>query len=234
MKLNQKLVLFDVDGTLINRTKKSDFSLYGIALKKHFKIKNTKQLYCEGTTDPENLTMYLKANKIKNPKKHKNFKKAVSDLGNIEKEAQVTGKIKTKKIKNVEKLIKTLIKEKEITIGLLTGNTVNKAKVKLEKVELWHYFKVGAFSDNVFERSKLVNIAINDAEKKLNEKFNKKNVWLIGDTVKDIQCAKKAKVKIIAMATGPENVKQLKKENPDYIFQDFSDVQKIIEIIKTN
>ena len=57
---------------------------------------------------------------------------------------------------------------------------------------------------------------------------------MIGDTVRDIECAKKGGVKIIAVATGIESIKQLKKENPNYLFKNFSNenINKILNIIK--
>ena len=44
--------------------------------------------------------------------------------------------------------------------------------------------------------------------------------------------AKEAGVKIIAVATGKYSLDELKKESPDYLFENFGDVCKIIEVIQ--
>lgn len=222
-----KLVLFDIDGILVRSgqtkyLKKVGLRHYGIDLSK-FKV------YNEGKTDRQWLIETLKNAGFKNPEKDKRFNKALDSFGSVVEE-YLKGK-KIKKVPFVEGFIKAVIKEKHVT-GLLTGNTFGKAKVKLEKANLWHYFKIGAFGHETSVRSKLVPIALNDTEEKTGIKFEKKNVFLVGDTVRDIQCAKQAGVKSIAVASGKESIEQLRKEKPDFIFKNFSNTKAILNCLK--
>ncbi len=61
--------------------------------------------------------------------------------------------------------------------------------------------------------------------------LKKSDVFVVGDTPLDVQCGKEARVKSIAMATGHYTLFELKKHNPDFAFQDFSETDKIVQAI---
>lgn len=229
--MKEKLVLFDVDGILIPHDA-INYDYWHEDLKKNFGLEVTiNDIYTDGKTDKEILKQLLEFKGIKIPASEKRFIKALNDVGLIAR--RVIGKKKIKKIPNVENLIKLLIKE-DYTVGLLTGNTAEKTKAKLESCDLWKYFKIAAFGDASENRSDLVKIAMDDAKEKTGIEFKKENVFVIGDTVRDIWCAKKAGVKSISVATGLESFEMLKKENPDFIFKNFDENEMIVEAIKSN
>jgi phosphoglycolate phosphatase-like HAD superfamily hydrolase len=224
-----RLVLFDVDGTLISSSSIT-FDYWKALVKKHFNLDTDRNdIYSEGKTDREILFEHLKDKGIKDPEKDSRFLSALNDIGNIV--AKSIEGIKIQKIENVEVLLNELQKNESIINGLLTGNTYEKARAKLKNSGLWNYFKVGAFGEVTRVRSELVKTAIDDTFEKTGYKINKEDVYLIGDTTRDIKCAKEANVKIISVATGKESLEHLEKENPDYLFNDFSDIEKIISVI---
>lgn len=224
-----KLVLFDVDGILV-RTGSVKFDYWKAISKKHFGFDvDRHDIYTEGKTDREILFEHIQKNGIADPEKDKRFEVAIGDIGNIVSQA-IKGK-KIEQIPNVENLVKKLISE-GFAVGLLTGNTQEKAKAKLESAGLWKYFKVCAFGDATRKRSELVSITLRDAKQKLGIEFKKEDVYLIGDTVRDIICAKEAGVKSIAVASGAESLDMLEKEKQDYLFKDFKDIDAIVRVIK--
>lgn len=226
-----KLILFDVDGILV-KTGTIKFDYWKAAIKKHFDIDtDRKSVYTEGKTDREILDELLKQKGIKEPENDKRFFEALNDIGSITALAIKNENLELEKIQNVEELIKKLIRERQ-AIGLLTGNTPGKAKAKLESAGLWKYFKIGAFGDATRKRSELVPIALKDAKQKTGIEFKKDDTYIIGDTIRDVRCAKEAEVKSIAVATGNESIEQLKKEKPDNLFCDFSSIDKIMAVIK--
>jgi phosphoglycolate phosphatase-like HAD superfamily hydrolase len=225
--MKEKLILFDVDGILIVPYAVS-YDYWHETVKKNFGLDiSQNDVYMEGKTDKEILKDLLELKGIKNPFSDKRFVNALDDVGLIARKAIVSKKID--KVPNVEEFIKRLTKEGYF-IGLLTGNTLEKAK--LQRCDLWKYFEFGAYGDVTVKRSELVSIAIDEAKKKTGIEFSKENVFVIGDTVRDIRCAKEGGVKSIAVATGLESFEMLKKENPDFLFKDFTDIEKIIEVIK--
>ncbi|MFA5925541.1 MAG: HAD hydrolase-like protein [Parcubacteria group bacterium] len=223
-----RLMLFDVDGILV-QSGSVKFDYWNAAVKNNFNLEvDKKSIYTHGKTDREILFELIQLAGIKDPEKDKKFPKALNDLGRFFFEAIKNEKIKT--IPGVEKFIQLLMKE-DAAIGLLTGNTRERAKAKLVNCGLWKYFEIGAFGDATKIRSELVPIALKEARDKLGIGFDRKDVYLVGDTVRDIQCAKEAGVNIVAVATGKETVKQLQQEKPGYLFKDFRDSAKIINSI---
>lgn len=226
----KKLVLFDVDGILIAQSKSNVPSISKILIERHFGIIiDPKLSHVDGMTDRNVLITRLKSAGIKNPESHPKFESGMKEFAVVTKE--LVKEYGIENIFGVEDFIKKLLKEK-ITIGLLTGNTKERAKIKLSAVNLWHYFKFGAFGGSTKIRSELVGIALKEAKEKTGISFSNKNVFLVGDTVRDIQCAKSAGVKCIAVATGKQLIKELKKEKPDHLFKDFKDVEAIMYVIK--
>jgi len=224
----KKLVLFDVDGILI---KSVSLGIISDLIKKNFGLTLSKSVkyYTEGKTYRKILSDRLKEVGIAEPEKDERFERAMKDTS-IWKRKLEEG-IKLEKISNVEDLIKLLIKREHI-IGLLTGNPKEIAKVKLDSVGLWKYFKVGAFGSESKVRADLIPLALKHVKEKFKIDFSKKDVFLIGDTLEDINCAKIGGVRIIAVATGKEPFEQLILEKPNFIFRDFSDVQVILDVIE--
>lgn len=128
-------------------------------------------------------------------------------------------------------ILKELQKNKEIIIGLVTGNLKEIAYTKLRHFNIEEYFILGGFGDISTIRADLVKYAIKKAEE-LHGKIKKSNVIIVGDTIHDIRCAKESCVKCLAVATGTYSYGQLNEKNPDYIFEDLKDSKKIIEVIK--
>lgn len=102
----------------------------------------------------------------------------------------------------------------------MTGNLAASAKMKLQHFDLWSgYFDSGPlFSGDECEQRDQMACA---AAVVLSEYFGLQqfDVWVIGDTPMDIQCAR-------AM-----NARVLQQVNPDYLVDDLSDVKRIAEIL---
>jgi phosphoglycolate phosphatase len=222
------LLLFDIDGILVE-AHSIKFDYWKATAKKHFGIDVSRSdVYSEGKTDREVIFELVRLGGIRNPEKDKRFNDAVNDIGNIV--AKAIKDEKMEKVPDVERFIKILL-AKNVVIGLLTGNTSEKARVKLLNCGLWDYFRIGAFGDKTRIRSELVGIALKEARDKLGMRFGKDDVYIVGDTIRDIKCAREAGVKVIAIATGKESMEMLRKEKPDYLFRDFSRPEKMVSEI---
>ncbi len=118
-------------------------------------------------------------------------------------------------------------------IGLLTGNLIETAFLKLKIANLSEFFPygVGGFGDKSRDRSKLFPIAMQKLKEyyKVNE-FEK--VFVIGDSHRDIICAKKNNAISLIVATGKEKKEELAKYMPDYLFDNFNNVEMIEAILK--
>lgn len=219
-----KLVLFDVDGTILLGVGEHIKAFKEAFLKVYNLDCDIKDIY--GPTDLQILFDVLKKYKIKNTKAK--TKKFISYATSSFRNRDIS---KTKLLPGVVILIKALKKEKNIQIGLVTGSIEDIAYIKLKLFNIDKYFKKGGFGGELNNRSDIINHAIKKFEKDLG-KLDKKNIFIIGDAVHDIQGAKQAGVKSIAVATGKFSYEQLNEMNPDYIFKDLSDTKKVIKVIK--
>ena len=107
--------------------------------------------------------------------------------------------------------------------ALLTSNLRLGAETKLKSVGLNQFFQVGGFGDDYGEKWDAAVKGIKEAEDYYGVTFFKENIYIIGDSVYDIECAKKIEAISIGVATGFAEYDLLKKKEPDYLYQDLSD-----------
>ena len=117
-------------------------------------------------------------------------------------------------------------------VGLLTGNVVEGARLKLRSAGIdFDRFRVGAFGSDHPDRRELPAIAIERAEASLGRRFGGKEVVIIGDTPFDISCGEHLGVRTIAVATGNYLAEDLATCGPDFLFADLSDTDAVWEAI---
>lgn len=119
--------------------------------------------------------------------------------------------------------------------ALLTGNLSVAAEMKLRSVGLWHFFETApnAFGEISHKRK---DLAI-EAGKLFNERydfeFSPGQFIVIGDTPNDVACAKHFGAKCVAVLTGRNQTREnLSKEKPEIIIEDLSDTTELLEIFE--
>ena len=70
------------------------------------------------------------------------------------------------------------------------------------------------------------------ARSQLQETFNADRVWVIGDTVNDITCARSVGAKVIVVETGGGTRDELELAAPDVIFRDLSSVNDFLAVVE--
>ncbi|MFN2509000.1 MAG: HAD family hydrolase [Chthoniobacterales bacterium] len=113
-------------------------------------------------------------------------------------------------------------------LGLLTGNLKRGAKLKLQRYGLWDYFELGAFADDDADRNQLGAFARARAKEKHTHMFEGPQIDVIGDTGHDIACGKAFGARTIAVATGSWTRQRLAQHEPDFLFDDLSQVEDVI------
>jgi phosphoglycolate phosphatase-like HAD superfamily hydrolase len=106
------------------------------------------------------------------------------------------------------------------------------AEIKLEYFDLWQYFEFGAFGDDEVDRNKLVPHALRRAEEKFGVRPQQDRMYVIGDTPRDIYCARPHGAITVAVATGEYSIEELRSEGPDFLFKDFSEMEKVLRIFQ--
>ena len=113
-------------------------------------------------------------------------------------------------------------------IVLLTGNVRRGAEIKLTAHGIWDRFSFGAFGDDDSDRNQLGPIAKRRAEAALNTEFPAHDIFVIGDTPKDIACARAFGAVAVAVATGRYSLANLSEHEPDHLCRDLADTKDLL------
>ena len=131
----------------------------------------------------------------------------------------------------VDELVRALAADARVTLGLLTGNVAEGARIKLLPTGLWPLFEVAAYGSDSGSRPDLPAIAVARAEELTGRRFTGKEVAVLGDTPADVECGAGIGVKAIAVATGRHSLDELAAHHPDFLFADFGDWRAAYEAI---
>ena len=131
----------------------------------------------------------------------------------------------------IVELLEKLRARPEVALALLTGNLVRGARLKLEHYGVWDYFEFGAFADDHHDRNQLGQFAKARALEKHGVEFAPESIYVLGDTPHDIACGRAIGAKTVAIATGGCTREELQAHQPDFLFDDLSDVDKVLKAL---
>jgi len=131
----------------------------------------------------------------------------------------------------IRPLLDTLAARSDVFLALLTGNFERSARIKLAHFDLWRYFRCGAFGDDAADRNALVPFALQRAEACGLEAIPHESIFVIGDTPHDVACARAVGAIPIAVATGTFTVDQLRASGATIVFDDLSDTDAVLRVI---
>lgn len=136
----------------------------------------------------------------------------------------------------VRPLLMQLQNRPDVVCCLLTGNARRAAHIKLETFELSQWFcsdgceLVGGFGDATACRNEVAKMAVDSARRCLPD-FDLARAWVIGDTVRDIDCARSIGCKVLAVETGGSSMQQLIEGEPECAVNDLSRIDHVLEIL---
>ncbi len=130
----------------------------------------------------------------------------------------------------VPELLEALSRIPYLVLGLATGNLEQGAYIKLQRAGLRSYFSFGGFGSDSENRTELVLAAIRRAKDHLKGEIPLDSIYVIGDTPRDILHGKEAGARTVAVATGGSDMEELGRYDPDYLFEDFSSTNSVVQI----
>jgi len=222
-----KLLLWDIDGTLLNSHGAGERALIAAMKERHGLDVSLDNVDYRGRTDRYISQVILSMHQKPDEEDAIQLYTAAY-LRHLEKELPARpGHM----FPGVAEILKTTDSHVDYVNALLTGNLKAGARLKLQQHGLWQYFQFGAFADDSATRPELGPIALQRALDTLKHSFDLEKVFIIGDTEHDIEVGKKIGAKTIAVATGNFSLNYLSQFKPDYLFQDFSDTQAFYRAI---
>jgi phosphoglycolate phosphatase len=114
--------------------------------------------------------------------------------------------------------------------SLLTGNYEPAARLKISAAGLDRRlnFELGAFGSDNRDRLCLVPVALEKARRLLDPKMTAADVVVIGDSPRDIACARAGGARAVAVATGPHPASELATFQPDALLERLGDTDETI------
>ncbi len=131
----------------------------------------------------------------------------------------------------VTPLLDALQTRDDVHLGLLTGNFREGAQIKLERFDLWRYFRCGAFGDDSPDRNALVPVALERAAACGITNVVSANVFVIGDTPNNVACAQVVGAIPIGVATGNYTSEQLKACGAEIVFETLADTERVLTVL---
>jgi phosphoglycolate phosphatase-like HAD superfamily hydrolase len=108
-------------------------------------------------------------------------------------------------------------------LGLVTGNTSMTAPIKLQAAGFDpEVFVVGSFGSESDDRNELPRIALDRAIALSGQTIMPQDVIIVGDTVKDVDCARALGAVVATVFTGFESRENLINARPDYLLDDLT------------
>jgi phosphoglycolate phosphatase len=131
----------------------------------------------------------------------------------------------------IPELLSALQTRPNVFLGLLTGNWQTSGYIKIGYFGLDRYFSFGAFSDDSEVRPDLLPYAVTRFEQKFTARPTAREIFIIGDTPSDIQCAKPHGVVSVAVAAAHHKEKDLAPFAPDFLLPDLTDLERALQIL---
>ena len=216
-----RAALFDIDGTLI-RTGGAGQRAFGAAFKSEFGLADAcSDTDFAGRTDRGLAADILAANQLE--PSAANIQRVFESY--LRWLAEFLPADQHNPLPGVQVLIDGLrAQPKPPIIALLTGNHSRGAELKLTHFGLWHEFAWGAFGETYEARDDLARHAYQLARDDLDNDLNPAEILIIGDTERDIQCARVIGARVLAVATGSESAEDLAKHQPDFLVNSLREI----------
>jgi len=130
---------------------------------------------------------------------------------------------------NVREVLETLRDRDDVVSYLLTGNTRGGATAKLTHYGLLDFFPEGAFAEDTRARATIAQRALTLARRA--GPISEQDMFVIGDTPHDVECANAIGVRTIAVATGGYSVEELREHHPWRVFEQLPPVDEFLQLV---
>ncbi len=235
---NVRILLWDIDGTLLQSTRAGAFKEYfAPALEEFYGSSGTlAAMSVSGMTDSQIAYEALKNEGFSTKEifsKIEDFAKTIGEkMSRYLSEQNETYRL----LPGARGILEAASKNPRFVNALLTGNFGVAAEIKLKYFDLWKYFadKPNTFGEISHDRRELAKTAAKNINKFLQIELHNEQFVVIGDTPNDIACARALGAKMVSVATGRNHPSsQLAEYKPDVLLENLSDTKKVLQILET-
>lgn len=226
-----KLVLFDIDGTLL-RSDGAGRRAVNRALREVFGSTGPSDYWFDGKTDPQIVRDLMRLEGHDDERIDADMRRLLERYVEcLHEELEAPGS-RAAPLPGVPELLDELECRGDVILGLLTGNIEPGARAKLRAVGLDPArFRVGAFGSDHEHRPELPAIAQRRTREALGVHVEGPAMIVIGDTPADVNCGKALGARAIGVATGRYSVDELLSHAPVAVFEDLASTTDVIRAI---
>jgi phosphoglycolate phosphatase len=224
-----KLVIFDLDQTLVNLISVHDAAV-GELFKTYFGVDaSLYEIDFAGKSLTEN---FIELARLKGIADSEFVDKSKSILESYEQifQSKIPSSASDYILPGVIPLLERLSKTSNFVV-LYTGDSPGVTHRVLQVTGLDKYFKFSVHGTEASSRVEMAKMAIRKAEHSIGDRFEGKDVVIIGDSVRDVECGKQLNALTIAVATGFHSEEELMSREPDYLFKNLEDYERLLHII---
>lgn len=220
------ICLFDIDGTILNSGGAGQHAMEQALLEVFGVTGPYQDIKAAGRTDKAITSDLFAHHKLDNgAETHQKFMEAYLRI--------LPNSLETQDGRVLPGIVEILneLSSREIPLGLLTGNFEVAAYQKLNHFKLRHHFAFGGYGDHHHDRDDVARVAYKASVAHLKREVAPETVWVLGDTPDDVKCGRAIGAKVIAVATGMFSADVLEECQPDHLFEDFGDLDKVLSTL---
>jgi phosphoglycolate phosphatase len=216
---HSKLVLFDIDGTLVRRAGPHHRQALVDAVRQVTGLETTTEgIPVHGMLDPDILARMMQAGGLDDGAIRGAMAAVIEAAQDLYQES--VPDLRDKLCPGVAPLLDRL-QGQGIVLALVTGNLTRIGWRKLERAGLNQYFRFGAFGEMAATRGGLVRLAIEQARRQ-GWIRDAANISFVGDAPQDVMAAKENGIRSIAVRTGITPPEELEACLPDVLLDDLT------------
>lgn len=226
-------MLWDVDGTLIDAggatSESFDLAVRDV-LGRH---PGPHGVAMSGKTDPSIAMEILAFAGVEGGEASERLPSVLARLEAEVEAAAPSFRVKGRVLPGAEAVLSRLHGEATVVQSVLTGNTEANARVKVGVFGLdrWLELDAGAFGSDRPSRDDLVPVALDRVERRMGLRLSATDVWVVGDTPRDLACARAGGAGCVLVATGQFSAAELRESGAEHVLEDLSATDRVCAIL---
>jgi phosphoglycolate phosphatase-like HAD superfamily hydrolase len=209
-----KLILFDLDGTLVSTGGAGLRALDVAFLSLQRLARASEGISFAGRVDPAIIKDIFQTKLRRTPSE--NELRSLADHYLTALAMELASADHYRILDGVEALLAALAARPDVFLALGTGNLERGARLKLERSGLNSYFVIGGFGSDAEDRAEVLRIGVRRAEEKAGRPFAPRDVFVVGDTPYDVAAGRALGAVTVAVGSGHAAREELLAAGPDH------------------
>lgn len=226
----ERLILFDIDGTL-TRTQ-NGYLPFNEAIVETFGIEgDIRTVVPDGNTDPQIVRDIFAKACVEIDIHDAQWRRFTLNLCERYHHHVGRGTTAVRPLLGAAELVQALAARSDFVASVVTGNFEVTAQVKLSAAGLAPYLKRGAYASDSPHRPDLPAIAKKRWEEGTGRRLSAEQCIIVGDTPKDLEAARANGMKCVLVGTGRYPIEELTYCQPDGCLADLTDTDSVTAML---